>query len=755
MNTRPLAKILVERPRTVLLVYTIITLLVGFQATNIYMQSDLTSFLPADDPTVQLWNKIDDEFQIGTTIIIYVEADDIRDPEVLKEIDRVTSSPLVNKYENDKGKHDGIFSARSLAQYIKIENAKTPVPGNLGGEGVYEIPDDPNLISQYMSRLTIQQIKGTLFTNTYDTAVILLQLAEDADYNLIQSNVEKAIDHRGTFYSKMTVTGTVAMQNAIQKTTMEYFQIIFVIAIAAVSLVLFVFHRTVKGIIIALLPTAYSIALTFGVLGAIQPELTILSVSIIALLLGLGVDYSVHMMNRFAEEQHGDIIEKTAFILSSTGKAILLSTITTIIGFASLMISSMTPIVLFGFGCAIGIFFAFVSTILLTPSLSILLNFKKNGQLPNWEKLSHFILSNKFRIITIAVFFAFMSLIVLPQTKTDTNYFDMAPQDIPEVVKLVEYSENFGGANYNALMIETEPQGLTYPEVIDAIYEMEERMRAEGIELVSLIDSVKETNDILERNAIVEILSEFAGVDEIIFDLIAQEGLVDEDFSKTLIVVYIPTGLSMKQIEEKVTTVNRIAADTEIPRNGKVSALSGQDAINVAINRKLADEQTRSMIIAILLVLAALILIFSSSLYGFLTMIPVAFVLMWEPGFLVAFNIPLNVITISIASIMIGIGIDYGVHIMHRVHEEMEHGLVKTEAIKRAIERTGLSLVEAALTTIAGISSILFINIPALREFAVVIILMTAFSCIGAALLLPVFFDLKIVKQGKPVHQKG
>ena len=755
MNTRPLAKILVERPRTVILVYTIITILVGFQATNIYIESDLSTFLPKDDPTVQLWEKMDEEFQIGTTIIIYVEADDIRDPEVLKEMDRVSSSPLVNKYENDKGKHDGIFSARSLAQYVKIENAKSSLPGDLGGNGVYKIPDDPNLISQYMSRLTIQEIKGTLFTNTYDTAVILLQLAEDADYDTIQSNVEKAIDHRGTFYSKMTVTGTTAMQNAIQKTTMEYFQIIFVIAIAAVSLVLFIFHRTVKGIIIALFPTAYSIALTFGVIGAIQPQLTILSVSIVALLLGLGVDYSVHMMNRFAEEKHGDMIDKTAFILSSTGKAIMLSTITTIIGFGSLMISSMSPIVLFGFGCAIGIFFAFLSTILLTPSLSILLRFKKDGIIPKWGQLSDIILSNKSRIIVIAVFFAFMSLIVLPQTETDTNYFDLAPQDIPELVKLVEYSENFGGANYNAIMIETEPQGLTYPDVIDAIYEMEEKMRKEGIELYSLIDSVKEANDILERNDIINSLSEFAGVDEIIFDRIAQEGLVDEDFSKTLIVVYIPTGLSMSQIEEKVATVNRIASETELPRNGKVSALTGQDAINVAINRKLTDEQTRSMIIAILLVLAALIFIFKSSLYGVLTMIPVAFVLMWEPGFLVAFDIPFNVITISIASIMIGIGIDYGVHIMHRVHEEMDQGLSKTNAIKRAIERTGLSLVEAAMTTIAGISSIFFISIPALQEFALVIILMTAFSCIGAALILPVFFDLKIVKKINAFYHKA
>ena len=755
MNTRPLAKILVERPRTVIVLYTIFTLIIASQATNIYMQSDLSSFLPKDDPTVQLWEKMDDEFQIGSTIIIYVEADDIRDPEVLKEMDRVTSSPYVNKYENDKGKHDGIFSARSLAEYIKIENAKTAIPGDFGGEGINEIPDDPNLIAQYMSRLTIQQVKGTLFTNTYDVAVILLQLAEDADYNTIQSNVEKAIEHRGTFYSKMTVTGTTAMQNAIQKTTMEYFQIIFVIAIVSVSIVLFIFHRTVKGIIIALFPTAYSIALTFGVLGAIQPELTILSVSIVALLLGLGVDYSVHMMNRFSEEKQGDMVEKTAYILSSTGKAIALSTITTIIGFGSLMISSMSPIVLFGFGCAIGIFFAFISTILLTPSLSILLRFKKDSGLPNWGKLSDFVLSNKNRIIVIAIFFAMMSLILLPQTETDTNYFDMAPQDIPELEKLVEYSKNFGGANYNAIMIETEPQGLTYPEVIDAIFEMEEKIRDQGIELYSLIDAVKETNDILERNDIINSLSEFAGVDEIIFDRIAQEGLVDEDFSKTLILVYIPTGLSMKQIEEKVTTVNQLASAADIPRNGKVSALTGQDAINVAINRKLSDEQTRSMIIAILLVLAALIFIFSSSLHGALTMIPVAFVLMWEPGFLVALDIPFNVITISIASIMIGIGIDYGVHIMHRVNEEMEHGLAKTEAIKRAIERTGMSLVEAALTTIAGISSIFFINIPALQEFALVIILMTAFSCIGAALLLPVFFDLKLVKKIEGNYQKA
>jgi len=708
------------------------------------MESDLTTFLPSTDPTVQLWNQIEDDFQIGKTIIIYVETDDIRDPEVLKEMDRVSSSPLVDKYESDNGIHDGIYSVSSIAKLIKIENAKPELPGELGGNGLYEIPHDQTTISRYMSRFSIQELKGSLYTNTYDVAVILLQLEENCDYVEIQERVEEAIARRGTFYTEMTVTGTTAMQAALQEHTMNSFQYIFVIALVLVSAVLFFFHRTVKGIIIALLPTAFSIALTFGVLGVIQPQLTMLSIAIIALLLGLGVDYSVHLMNRFAEEYKvKDIEERTTIILKTTGKAILLSTITTMIGFASLMISSMSPLVTFGLGCAIGISFSFLSTIILVPAISILLKFQMTGSRSRWNSFADIIMSNKTRIIVIAVFFAVMSIIVLPQTKTDVDYFDMAPENIPEIEKLVEYSENFGGASFNALMIETEPKGLTYPEVIDAIYDFEVELRSKGINLYSVIDEVKNINSIIGQNEIIDSLSEYAGVNQIIFDTIAQNGLVDEDFSKTIILVYIPTDLSMEQKEEKVNTINNIASQTALPRNGKISQLTGQDAINVAINKKLFDEQTRSMIIAILLVLAALILIFKSSVYGFLTMIPVAFVLVWEPGFLVLFDIPLNVTTISIASIMIGIGIDYGVHITHRIQEEIGRGLPKQMAIKVSIERTGLSLVEAALTTIAGISSIFFITITSLQQFALVIILMTAFSCIAAALILPVVYGWK------------
>jgi predicted RND superfamily exporter protein len=147
------------------------------------------------------------------------------------------------------------------------------------------------------------------------------------------------------------------------------------------------------------------------------------------------------------------------------------------------------------------------------------------------------------------------------------------------------------------------------------------------VELRSIADELKKINDVLKRDEIIERLGDLVDVDTIIFDTIAEGGLVDEYFSKTIILVYIPFGIDMTETENMINNINEITSETLIPHNGHASQVTGQDAINVAINKKLTDEQTRSMIIALLLVLAALILIFNSSIYGFITMTPVAFVI--------------------------------------------------------------------------------------------------------------------------------
>ena len=758
MNIRTFAKFLAKRPRTVVLAFTMLTVLIGSQATNIFIESDYTTYLPENNPTLQLWNRINEEFKLGSTIIILINqtnrAYKVDDYEVLIEMDEIYKVI----YENliTEGHETGIVKdgVRSLSVLIRNENKKDdklPIEIN-GGNNCDCIPFEQKTIDAYMGRLEISSMEGILYTRDFESAVIIIQLENNADYNKVLTRTKNAINNRGVKHANMTVTGTIAMQQAIQKQSTQNMLIIFPIALILISIVLFIFHRTIKGIIIAFLPPAFSLALTFGVLGIVAPNLSIISVAIVALLLGLGVDYSIHLMNRFTEEKYViDPVDKIEKILRSTGKAVLLSMITTIIGFASLMISSMAPMAKFGFGCAIGIFFCFISAMILVPCICLILRFKKTGRIPKWEKFANFAVKNSNKIILIASFFAVMSVILLPQVTSDVNYLALAPQGIPELDAMYEYSDKYGGGgNFNAFLVETDPQGLKEPKVVEGIYNMQQKMKTVGegvtISISSIADPLMEYAKIEDRNAIVEYLANLTKVDEIIYDKIAEEGVIDSQYSKTIILVTIPIGLSMRQTEKIVNELNQIADSWTLPENGRVSELTGQDAVYVAVNNILFEEQIRSMIMALLLVLAALIIIFNSSIYGFLTMIPVIFVLMWEPGFIVAMNISISPVTITIASIMIGIGIDYGVHITQRVKEELARGVSKKESIITSIEKTGLSLVEAALTTIFGMASIFVVAIPALNEFVIVIIFMTSVSCIAAALLLPVFYKSKYVK---------
>ena len=747
INIKTFAKILAKRPRTVVLIFVIFTILIGSQARNVYMESDFSKYLPQDNSTLLLWNKINEEFNIGSTIIIIVNQsgrayNDVRDYEILTEMDEIYRVLYENPITD--GQKTDISSIQSLSVLIRQENARPKPEGNNDDS----IPRDKDDIYTYMGRVTISSVKGVLYSDDFKYAVIIIQLEDNADFDSVLLKTQNAVENRGIKHANMVITGTIAMQKAIQKDSMQDLGWIFLLSILFVSLVILFFHRSFKGIIIGFIPTAFAIVLTFGTLGIFSPELTTISVAIIALLIGLGVDYSVHIMNRFAEEK--DIenkIEKIEKILRSTGMAVVLSTITTMIGFGSLMISSMSPMISFGFGCAIGIFYAFISAIILVPCFSIILKFEKTGKIANWIKFANFAVNNRKRLVLIALFFAILSLLLIPQVTTDVNYFDLAPPGIPEVEALVEYSHRFGGGgNFNAFLVETDPGGLEDPNVINAMYDMQIKMRTTGATVTSIADTLKEINEILDRNIIIAKFANLTDADNIIFDKIAKQGIVNKDHSKTIIYVSIPVGKSVQEIEKIVTQLNDIASTTNLPQNGRISKLTGQDAVYVAVNAELFNQQTSSLIISLILVLAVLILLFKSSAYGFLTIIPVCFVIMWEPGFLVATDISLSPITIVIASIMIGIGIDYGVHITYRVREELSKGFSKMDAAKIAIEKTGLSLMEAALTTIFGMSSIFFLGIASLSEFVIVIIFMVAVSYIAAALLLPMFYDNRYIK---------
>jgi len=685
------------------------------------MISDLSVYLPSGEPVIDLLNRIQEYWPMGSSIIVFVEANDVTDYNVLKEMLEVEDQ--VNKYKRDNGEVDGVISTGSIASLIRRYNSRQwPY-----GRGENKLPQDKRLVDKYIAQ--IGELRWSFITSDKKNAAIIIQLSKNADYDKVLQETENAIKGRS---AKMTLTGPLPISKSTEKRSMSNMRIIFPVAIILVTLVIFIFHRTFKSVIIAFIPPAYSIIITFGILGIVWPGLTPFSVAIGALLLGLGVDYSIHLMNRFVEEKNvGDLVDRVEKTLRSTGKAVLLSTVTTMIGFGSLMISSMSPIVAFGFACVVGILFCFISSCVLVPVLALILKFEKLGRLPGWKKVARFVAENRLRLIILATVIAIFSAACFPMIETDVNYLEMAPQDDPVIQKMYEYSEKFGGGGqFNVVLVEGD---LTNPEVIKAIKEFQDKLKAEGISSVSIVDGLISSpfRKLLQTREGIKFILNKLNDDEKFF--------ISEDYSKTLVLFYVSPTLSMKERESIVDKVDWIAATTPIP-GGSISMATGTEAINVAINNMLFDQQTRSMILAIALVAIAVIIIFRSTFYGMVSLIPVIFVLMWEPGLLTSLDISLSVVTISIASIMIGTSVDYGIHITQRIREGLEDGLSKKEAMVSAVEKTGLSLAEAAFTTVAGLLAVYVVNVPGTQEFCTMIMFMILLSWFAATMILPAFY---------------
>jgi len=759
MIARRLAKLIVKRPKTILLIYTIITLIIGINIQNVYMQSDLANFLPRDNPTLEIWDKINQEFHIGSTIIIIVDQTerlnehDLRNPKVLTEMDNVAK--YIDERPEDKGEQDGVVSVRSITQIIKDENNNNPtVEAVFKEKNGYKIPDDVNIIYDYMSRTSVESMKGVLFTDDYKFGIIIIQLTENANFDEVLDRAHKAVEIYGSPITDMTVTGGVAVGRAIREETFQSLNIVFALAMIFVACNIYFFHRNLKSFVISFLPLAFSIALTFGVLGIINPELTILSIAAVALLIGLGDDYSVYYMNRFAEESNTeDQILRVEYTIGRTGKAVLMCAVGTMIGFGSLMTSNMPPMVIFGFTCLLGTFFVFLSATILVPCLCILLKFEHHEKSHTWKRFANMVVDHRKRFFAVGCVFVVLSLLVIPLVETDVDFYDMAPKGIPEVEKLFSYSEKLGqGVNFNALLVETDSQGLTYPETIKAIANMSKEIRekleemGEKVTVASIADPIIDLTEQFSRLEIIKQLANLTAiqkllnlpnVEKVLFDKIANENLVDKDYSKTVILVSIPVGKSLQELEKIVNKINEIVSKTRLPHNGHVSQLAGQDAVTVEVNKQIMSTQASSMSIELLLILACLIIGFSSTKKGLLSLIPVLFVLAWEPGALVLLDIPLSIINITVAAIIVSTGIDYGIVITQQLNEERAKGLSKADALKKTIETSGWSILTASSTTMVALLATFAVNIPMLHQFSIIIIILYLLSILASFFIIP------------------
>ena len=612
------------------------------------------------------------------------------------------------------------------------------------------------------------------------------------------------------FGLNMTLTGPVPITNAVTERTFDMFWDIFPLAIVLVAMGLFVFHCDVlqtgltgirplqglKVVTIAGLPTLCAVFWTLGIIGWLDYEVTMTVIIVGPILLALGVSYGLHITNRYAEEG-GTKKEKIRGALSSTGKAVFLSAVTTVIGFVSLVFTPMAPIQTVGIALSGGIVVVYILTMFMVPNLTLLLDLRK----PKHPPLKAFVkivdVPMKYNRGVIA-FFAILILVSATygqaNVKENIDMLEMAPFDEPSVEGMKVYSNDFNSGQLGMVLVQANLTG-------DTSIEVSQQDPAENLRQIDTLEAL--LNDVPDTSAVsIVFLMKSSGIAPTVdcpgcsefvqglpllpqdikdtaavlldssvsggasfWDLLTSPdayGLpasrqsevfllnvfyssitdetrgifISENYDRSLILVDMPY-LPVADTSSSVVTIDRLTATFSGTEPGDYATkLTGVAPTTIEVNELIVGSQWTSLGFAVVLTLITLAIVFKDIKYSLLTTSPVIatvalqWLVMWR------MDVDLSLVTVMIGSILVGVGVDFSIHISNRIRE-LGGGL---EAIRTAAIGTGMSLFEAAVVTSLGMFTAYQIPIIAISPFITVILILLWVAAASALILLPAIF---------------
>jgi len=617
-------------------------------------------------------------------------------------------------------------------------------------------------------------------------------------------------DQRGL---SMTLTGPVPITNAVTEESFNLFWSVFPLGVIFVAFGLFLFHcdllqtgriRFVQGIkvvIISGLPTLCSVFITMGIIGWTNYEVTMTVIIVGPIVLALGVSYGLHITNRYAESK-GSPREKMAEALDSTGRAVLLSALTTIIGFISLVLTPMKPIQTVGWSLAGGIVVVYIMTMVMVPNLTMMLDLKKPSHPPPKAFVAAVNVPINWTKLTLSVFLVAILISAgysRPNVEENVDLLQMAPQDVEAVKKMDAYSKEFEAGQPGFLLIDGDVSAS--PEIFNTditqrndpydnlvgIEELEGKCnlvnQTTAVSIVFLMKAIAVGVD-LDGDPINEPIQEEEWVPDqikelsaIIFDrevsgngsfwwslavldqqesggtesqnfliyvfynsltLEMRELFISDDYKKSLIYIDMPF-MDVKSTEKAVSQIDNYAQQDT---SGGITStrLVGVASVTIEVNNLIVGSQWDSLAFALLFTVFTLGLVFRDAQYAILTTTPVAFTVFMQWLVMDQGSVSLSLVTVMIGSILVGVGVDFSIHIANRV-KELGGSL---DAIRIACASTGMSLTEAVSVTIAGMYCAYYIPIPAIAPFVDVIIILLILAAVSALILLPAIYALLV-----------
>ena len=626
-------------------------------------------------------------------------------------------------------------------------------------------------VQQYLATPYAQaQIAGKTVSKDNKATVVKLQL----DSNMSEKQQIQLAKNLESYFTekfkakgaKVYLSGMASMQKDAQEMMARQTGTLFLIALLFIMLVLYVTFRRVSDVFLLMFVIVVGIFWVIGLMGWAGITYTTMSVAIMPLMLGINIAYVIHILSRYYEEREagGDVFFSATTSVKTVGIAVFLTAITTVFGFMSFTITDIGPLKDFGIVCMIGIAFSFLLSLTLLPAVVVIRDRRKKA-----EKLeSHLEKMRKRRresrygaavdralvgtsmtayhhhwIVTGCVLaligFAVFSIFNL-QTGADMRA--MMGGDSPSEKATEMLGDFFGAQDADVILVKGD---VLKPESLKAFVKLEDEVAADKRNQpgkkgyftrqgnISIADIVANANggSIPESaDAVKSTIAELAKQMDV-------GSLVSKDGDYAIIMIRSGTPETQVETDTKVKILRDAASKMEM-QTGLDAKATGLSVLVADLMGNIVPTQLKTSGLALVLCLMILIIVFRSFFYGLITLVVVVCGMSAEMVFLYVMRWPLDIMTVLVASLVIGAGIDFGIHITHRFREQrQDRGMSLEESVRTTVLHVGRALVAGGLTT-AGVFGILGISsMEPLRHFGFTTAVGLLAALVGALFVLP------------------
>jgi predicted RND superfamily exporter protein len=490
--------------------------------------------------------------------------------------------------------------------------------------------------------------------------------------------------------------------------------VLFSLAVVLImSIMLAIIFRGIRWV---LLPIGISVAgalVMTGVLGALEWKVTIISSNFFSLLLVMTLSVTIHLVVRFKElaqqAPEADVKDLTLLTLQQMSKPCLFTTLTTIAAFASLMISDVRPVIDFGWMMAIGVTIALALSFLTFPILMNLLPAPKVEKHPTeftfTQKLAHFTSKYGNQLIIALTLIAIIALIGVSKLSVENRFIDYFKKSTEIYQGLSLIDQQLGG---------TMSLEIIFDDMANAFW-VDDLLREDVHNIHQYLDGLDATGKVLSIDTLMQILTQAnAGVPPTGFLLMVAKNQMPEFAREQVLDPYLSESENqlrmVARIRETDSALNRDELINEV-RAHLVNEfnlepdsfrMTGVFVLYNNLLQSLFESQIKTIALVFAMIFAMFLFIFRSISLSIIALIPNTLPSLLILGIMGLANIPLDLMTITIAAIAVGIGVDNAIHYIHRFKKEFRVDQDYLATMYRSHASIGLAMFYTSITVAIG-----------------------------------------------------